>query len=129
MTWFMAGGRPMDSKFVEPIRVVPEGADASMVDDVDLPPKQSVASQPPISAELWLQLKRFDPQCEIALVRTSPKSGSPWIKYRRVWVATIRPMARTVVEHVQVDHPKLAEAVRLVIEAAEHKGWHRSPRQ
>ena len=50
-----------------------------------------------VPLELWQRLRRFDPQCEIALVRTNPMYDSPFSKasppFKRVWVTSIRPMS------------------------------------
>jgi hypothetical protein len=75
---------------------------------------------PPISADLWQRLRRFDPHCEIALVRTSPMYESPWAAYKRIWVASIRPFSpeRINFEMVRHIHPTLAEALRLAVKEA-----------
>jgi hypothetical protein len=83
----------------------------------------------PITPELWERLRRADPHCAIALIRTAPMAHFGWPKARRVWIATIRRENSPVFEHVQAIHPVFAEAVRGVVEAAERQGWLRAPDQ
>lgn len=77
----------------------------------------------PITAKLWARLHRFDPHCKISLCRTSSLQGSPWERFRRVWVATIRPARAALFAMARQSHPRLSEALRLVVEEAEGKGW------
>lgn len=77
----------------------------------------------PITADLWARLQRFDPHCEITLCRTSPQADSPLGRFRRVWVATIRPAGIAPFEMARQSRPRLSEALRLVVEEAEGRGW------
>lgn len=86
---------------------------------------KSVEAPPPISAELWQRLRRFDPHCEISMIQTSPMSGSQWERYRRGWVVMIRPTEMQNREIVRHAYPRLIEALRLVIDEAERRGWAR----
>jgi hypothetical protein len=87
------------------------------------PPRPLV---PPISGELWARLRRFDRICELSMCRCTPVAKSPWAEtHRKVWVATIRTSARAYQqqEMAQAVHPTLSEALRLVVEDAERRGW------
>lgn len=81
---------------------------------------------PLIDATLSERLRRFDPHCEISLVRTSPHNASPWQNAQRVWVVTIRPNQRhAIFQMAQAIHPRLSEAIRLACTEAEESGWAR----
>lgn len=81
-----------------------------------------------IDETLSERLRRFDPHCEISLIRTCPKSHSPWLEQAiRVWVVTIRPTGpgNPIFKMAQAIHPRLTEAIRLACDEAEQHGWAR----
>ena len=80
-------------------------------------------AEPPISAELWARLRKFDVRCEISIQRTAPVKGSHWSRFRRVWVVTMRPYETRYHDIAQHSHPRLGEALRQLVEEAERRKW------
>ena len=85
---------------------------------------------PLIDADLCVRLRRFDPQCEISMVRTSPMNGSEWEYARRVWVVCIRKSSSQNIsdlwDAIRCIHPTLREALTRAVEEGERRGWARA---
>jgi len=86
---------------------------------------------PLIDADLCNRLRRFDPQCEISMVRTSPMNGSECERAgaRRVWVVCIRQASSQNIsdlwDAIRCIHPTLREALTCAVEEGERRGWAR----
>jgi hypothetical protein len=81
--------------------------------------------EPLITVELWRRLRAFDPYCHIEIERRNPPGYGPFQHYPRVWIAKLRPVIGRPSTMEGVWHPQFAEAIRLLIERGEAKGWNR----
>lgn len=88
-------------------------------------PTQPAAPVTPITPELWERLRRFDPHCEISIMRTVPTKRWRERGIRRCWQVNIHPIGMDSYHWVHAEHPTLAVAMREAIEAAERKNWAR----
>jgi hypothetical protein len=82
------------------------------------------AGEPLVTVELWRRLRAFDRRCFISVERRTPSHISPFSRYPRVWRAQIAPQDARAYERVGAEHPQFVEALRLVIELGEERGWH-----
>ena len=80
-------------------------------------------TEPPISAELWERLRKFDATCSISFHRQRPQYDERWANLARLWCVTISPREGRGYDMVRAENPVLAEALSEAVQSAEAKRW------
>ena len=83
----------------------------------------SLAGEPPISAELWARLKRFDPRCFIAFQRTRPYWRRDLSHLPRIWLVTVHAHDAKAWEYLHAENVSLSDALIEALTHGEKMGW------